>query len=131
MKRPTFTQIVNHHEKWLRNYAESLTSKNDVDDLMQDTWAKAYQAWPEFEYRGPQQTTAWLKRLMKNKNIDRSRMRQTRPVEILKPKEDIEKLPDIPPRASGVSDYAQESPQTTSGNHVHDLLGRTVSPPGG
>jgi RNA polymerase sigma-70 factor, ECF subfamily len=62
----------------LRNYALHLTmDSQNADDLLQDTYLKAYRFWGHFE-KGTN-IKAWLCRIMKNSHINRYRKGKSEP----------------------------------------------------
>jgi len=54
-------------------------SREDAEELVQDTYARAFRSWRSFE--PGTNMRAWLMRILTNLNIDRGRKKQRRPVE--------------------------------------------------
>jgi RNA polymerase sigma-70 factor (ECF subfamily) len=52
-------------------------SREEAEDLMQDTYARAFRSWRSFQ--PGTNLRAWLLRILTNLNIDRARARQRRP----------------------------------------------------
>src|SRR5665811_2015829 len=54
-------------------------SKEDAEELMQETYARAFRSWRSYE--PGTNMRAWLMRILTNLNIDRGRKKQRRPIE--------------------------------------------------
>jgi RNA polymerase sigma-70 factor (ECF subfamily) len=54
-------------------------SREDAEELVQETYARAFRSWRSFE--PGTNMRAWLMRILTNLNIDRGRKKQRRPVE--------------------------------------------------
>src|SRR3954471_21238061 len=52
-------------------------SREEAEDLMQDTYARAFRSWQS--YTPGTDLRAWLLRILTNLNIDKARARQRRP----------------------------------------------------
>jgi RNA polymerase sigma-70 factor (ECF subfamily) len=77
----SFEQTALPHMNVLRNYALHLTlDSQNADDLLQDTYLKAYRFWGRFE-KGSN-IKAWLCRIMKNSYINRYRKGKHTPTQI-------------------------------------------------
>jgi RNA polymerase sigma-70 factor (ECF subfamily) len=54
-------------------------SREDAEELMQETYARAFRSWRSYE--PGTNMRAWLMRILTNLNIDRGRRKQRRPIE--------------------------------------------------
>jgi RNA polymerase sigma-70 factor (ECF subfamily) len=71
-KEKEFLEEAVPHMNFLYSFARHLTGNpNDADDLVQDTYLKAYKFWDKYE-KGTN-IRAWLFRIMKNSYINRYR----------------------------------------------------------
>ena len=67
----TFGELIERHEREIFVYALRLTgSRDDADDIFQETFLAAFRAWPP-PRRGTER--AWLYKIATNKAIDRAR----------------------------------------------------------
>ena len=77
-KHKEFERVALPHMDLLYNYALRMTgSPQDADDLLQETFLKAYRFWDSFE-QGTN-IKAWLFRIMKNSYINRYRKESKEP----------------------------------------------------
>jgi RNA polymerase sigma-70 factor, ECF subfamily len=75
--RDAFRSLVERHSRYLFNVAYRLTgSAQDAEDVVQDTFLKAYQQLSRFEARADFRT--WLHRIAVNRSIDLIRTRRHR-----------------------------------------------------
>ena len=95
-----FRSLVERHSRYLFNVAYRLTgSAQDAEDIVQDTFLKAYRQLSRFEARADFRT--WLHRIAVNRSIDLIRTRRHR--ELGQDPEDLERGADALSRAgSGV-----------------------------
>ena len=67
----TFGELIGRHEREIFLYALRLTgSRDDADDIFQETFLAAFRAWPPLR-SGTER--AWLYKIATNKAIDRAR----------------------------------------------------------
>jgi RNA polymerase sigma-70 factor (ECF subfamily) len=70
-----FTEIVRRHDAPLRRLVRRLLSGDDgVDDVMQETYLRAFRALPRF--RGDASLATWLHRIAHNASVDHLRRRR-------------------------------------------------------
>jgi RNA polymerase sigma-70 factor, ECF subfamily len=74
--RSAFGTLIRHHDPALRRFAFRLVG-DDVDDVLQEAYVRAYRALPRFDNRNLR-ISAWLHRIVYNAAVDALRGRRRR-----------------------------------------------------
>lgn len=108
-----FIELIKTHQDYLLRTAGALTfSKTEAEDLVQETFLKAYRAYDRLKPES--QIRAWLLRILKNTSISNWR-RKKREKTILKLGIDDELAPWLCPR-----DLSETAPETLSQEFSND-----------
>lgn len=74
------TELVSRHAESLARFASSFGARDDIDDLVQDTFVRAFQSLDGF--RGDSSFRTWLFTIERRLLLDRRRAERRRPVRV-------------------------------------------------
>ena len=74
------TELVSRHAESLARFASSLGARDDIDDLVQETFVRAFQSLDGF--RGDSSFRTWLFTIERRLLLDRRRAEKRRPVRV-------------------------------------------------
>jgi RNA polymerase sigma-70 factor (ECF subfamily) len=116
-----FTQLVNRYERKIFRLAKHITqNEEDAEDVLQDSFLKAYEHMGEFQEQSKFYT--WLVRIAVNEAL--MRLRRRRPERMVSLDEDIKTEEDSMPRE--VADWAPNPEQLYSQGELKEILGKTI-----
>jgi RNA polymerase sigma-70 factor (ECF subfamily) len=120
-KQRSFEREALPHSDLLYNYALRMTNNSaDADDLVQETYLKAYRFWDKYE-QGTN-IRAWLFRIMKNSYINRYRKESKEPDTV-----DYEDVQNFYTSVRDESADANDLQETLFGNLLDDDIAKAIA----